>query len=258
MIAVSTDASPIGRDNAGLEELRGSALRHVLIVIVTLGWAMTFITVRSDWLASWLPVLALLLSAFVSYGLVGRHYRLAAWLMIVGVEVALLFVTRLYPSIGAAYIFPLVVFVAGEFLEAPATLLVTGFSCIYLLVVLPGTLGRWQHQCPAPAGPAVHRLRYCLLDVDPPAVYRTRVGVDQLRPSRSGQRSPARPGRRAQPSARGPGGRVRAARGGKSGTGTSPGGRRRSPTAQIGVRRDDQPRASDAAESDHRLQRNSW
>src|SRR5579884_3761465 len=141
MVAASTDALPIGRDNAGLDELRGSALRPVLLVIVVLGWAMTFVTVRSDWLPSWLPPLALLLSAFISYGLAGRHYQLAAWVMIVGVEVALLLVAWLYPGIANAYVFPLVVFVAGAFLDAPATLLVTACSVVGLLVVLPGRPG---------------------------------------------------------------------------------------------------------------------
>src|ERR1022692_1593907 len=141
MVNSSTGASTIMRDNAALDDVRGQALRYILIVLFILGWTMTFITVRSDSLSSWLPALALLLSAPISYALVGRHYRLSAWMMIAGVEIALFLLARLYPEIAAPYALPMAVFLVGEFLEAPATLLVTGYSCVILLVVLPGSAG---------------------------------------------------------------------------------------------------------------------
>src|SRR5258708_731231 len=94
LIDSSTGAPAIMGDSAALDDLRGQALQRILVVIFILGWVMTFVSVRSDLLTSWLPALALLLSAPASYALVGRHYRLSAWVMIAGVEIALFLLAR--------------------------------------------------------------------------------------------------------------------------------------------------------------------
>jgi signal transduction histidine kinase/CheY-like chemotaxis protein len=141
MVALSAGAPANVRDSVALEDVRGQALRQVVTVSCLLGWAMTFVTVRSDWLVSWLPALVLLFSALIAYWLVASHYHLSAWVMIIGVELTLYLVARFYPGSAIPYVLPTVIFLAGVLLDPPAIALVTGYSGVFLLVILPGLSG---------------------------------------------------------------------------------------------------------------------